>query len=90
MRRAKSKTPMRRCVACRGSRPQEEMIRFTLQGGRLAADDGAKADGRGSYLCKNRACADEAVKRKAFNRAYRRNLDTDDVIKVIENAFNNN
>ena len=81
---------MRRCVACREPRPQEELIRFTFRDGKLAADEGDKADGRGYYLCKDRACADTAIKRKAFNRALRRDLNTEEVRIVIEEAFNNN
>lgn len=90
MRRAKSKTPMRRCVACRESKPQEELIRFTFSGGKLLPDKDGKADGRGYYLCKDRACADTAIKRKAFNRVLRRDLNADEVRSVIEEAFNNN
>lgn len=89
MRRAKSKTPMRRCVACRESRPQSELIRFTFREGLLTRDVDGKTEGRGYYLCKSKACADTAIKRKAFNRACRCDLDTDMVIRVIEDATNN-
>ena len=89
MRRAKSKTPMRRCVACRESKPQEELVRFTFHDGHLIPDITGKAEGRGYYLCRETACIDTAVKRKAFNRACRYDLDTDEVKRVIEEAFNN-
>ena len=90
MRRAKSKTPMRRCVACRESKPQEELLRFTFSDGHLSADIDGKSDGRGYYLCKEEACREAAIKHKAFNRACRTAISTDEVIKVIEEAFNNN
>ena len=89
MRRAKSKTPMRRCVVCRESKPQSELLRFTFHDGQLLPDIDGKAEGRGYYLCRENACAETAVKRKAFNRACRYDLDTDYVIRVIEEAFNN-
>ncbi|MBO5514336.1 MAG: YlxR family protein [Mogibacterium sp.] len=81
---------MRRCVACRESKPQEELMRFTLSEGHLSADIQTKADGRGYYLCRKDDCINTAIKRKAFNRACRCDLSTDEVIKVIEEAFNNN
>ena len=43
-----------------------------------------------TYLCKNDDCINTAIKRKAFNRACRTDLDTDEVKRVIEEAFNNN
>ena len=87
MRRHQTAKPMRRCIACRQSRPQAELIRFTLSGDSIAADEGERADGRGFYLCPDRGCAENAVKRKAFNRVCRRNMDTDEITKVIEKAL---
>ena len=65
-------------------------MRFTFIDGHLVPDIGSKADGRGYYLCRNKACIDTAVKRKAFNRVCRADLNTDEVIRVIEETFNNN
>ena len=65
-------------------------MRFTFRDGHLASDIDKKADGRGYYLCKNDDCVKTAIKRKAFNRACRSDLNTDEVIRVIEEAFNNN
>ena len=89
MRRAKSKTPMRRCVACRESKPQNDLLRFTFHEGQLAADVNGRAEGRGYYLCKDKKCIDAAIKRKAFNRACRHDLNMEEVKSVIEEAFNN-
>lgn len=88
MRRHQTAKPMRRCIACRESKPQDELMRFTWDGG-LRADSGRPADGRGIYLCRDRDCIDAAVKRKAFNRALRRNVDAEEVSRVIEEALNN-
>ncbi len=80
---------MRRCVACRESKPQEELLRFTFHDGHLIQDKTGRAEGRGYYLCREKACFETAVKRKAFNRACRYDLNTHEVIRVIEEAFNN-
>ena len=89
MRRSKSKTPMRRCIVCRESRPQKELFRFTLSGGHLVPDADGRSEGRGYYLCRDMTCAEAALAKKAFNRACRYDLDTDEVARVIEEVFNN-
>lgn len=65
------KKPMRKCIACNTSFPQEELIRFTLQDGEIVRDIDNKNSGRGFYLCKKKECFELAVKKKAFNRACR-------------------
>ena len=42
MRRHQTLKPMRRCIACRESKPQDELIRFTFDGKAVAADENGK------------------------------------------------
>jgi predicted RNA-binding protein YlxR (DUF448 family) len=58
--------------------------------GVIRADDGVRADGRGFYLCRDTECIESAVKRKAFNRVCKRNVDEEEIRTVIEQALNNN
>ena len=83
MRRHKTTKPMRRCIACRESKPKDELIRFVLNGQVPVIDTDGRAEGRGFYLCRSAECADTAVKRKAFNRACRRNLDEKEISRLI-------
>jgi predicted RNA-binding protein YlxR (DUF448 family) len=63
--------PERTCVGCRTRRPQHDLIRFTERGGRVTlARPGAT--GRSAYLCPARECLGEALRRRAFARAFRR------------------
>ncbi|MBW6455099.1 MAG: DUF448 domain-containing protein [Trueperaceae bacterium] len=75
--------PLRRCVACRESRPKRELIRLVRT---AAAGDGGwaldlrqRAGGRGTSLCP--ACAlaavrrDDAARLKGFRRAFRQDAD---------------
>ena len=48
------KLPMRRCIGCKESYPQQELIRFTFADGELKIDEEKKADGRGSYICRKK------------------------------------
>lgn len=44
--------PMRRCVACRRSRPQGELLRFCRdEGGAWQLDAPRRAGGRGAWVC---------------------------------------
>lgn len=87
MRRHKTTKPMRRCIACRESKPQDELIRFVLNGKDPVVDPSGRAEGRGFYLCRSEDCARTAVKRKAFNRVCKRNLDEKEINRLIEQAL---
>ena len=78
---------MRRCIACRESKPQDELIRFTFDGSDVIADKDGKRDGRGFYLCYSADCLETAIKRKAFNRACKRNIDAEQIRTVVEEAI---
>lgn len=80
---------MRRCIACRESKPQDELIRFTFDGTSVTADEGRPKDGRGFYLCIDAQCAEDAIKRKAFNRVCRQNLNEKEIREVIGKALDN-
>jgi predicted RNA-binding protein YlxR (DUF448 family) len=75
--------PLRRCVACRVSRPKRELIRLVRTGATgdagWALDLRQRAGGRGTSLCP--ACAlaavrrDDAARLKGFRRAFRQDAD---------------
>lgn len=87
MRRHQTPKPMRRCIACRESKPKDELMRFTVNGSTVAADTGTPADGRGFYLCRSAECIETAIKRKAFNRACKRNVDEIEIRELIGQAL---
>lgn len=77
---------MRRCIACRQSFPQDELIRFTLSDGSIVADRDRRAEGRGFYLCRNKDCVELAIKRKSFNRICRRSVSEAEIFKAVKEA----
>jgi hypothetical protein len=83
-------SPMRRCIGCQKSFPQDQLMRFTLRGSEIVPDISGKNDGRGMYLCRNQDCIDRAVKRKAFCRVCRAQVDMESVTRAIEAALNTN
>lgn len=62
-------------------------MRFTFDGVTVTADTGRKNDGRGFYLCADEGCIETALKRKAFNRVCRQNIDTEEIKRVIGQAL---
>jgi uncharacterized protein len=77
------KTPMRRCIGCRESFPQSELIRLTFHDDEIHVDRNGKSPGRGVYLCRNMGCIEKARKTRAFQRNYKKEIKTE----ITEAAF---
>ena len=65
---------------------RNELVTDTVQEC-IEADTDTKSDGRGFYLCPKRECADLAIKRKAFNRVLRMNVDAESIEKAISQVI---
>ena len=46
---------------------------------KISLDKSGRANGRGAYLCKNKKCVDEAFKKKAFHRAFKKNFNNEEM-----------
>jgi predicted RNA-binding protein YlxR (DUF448 family) len=67
--------PQRSCVACRTTTAKRELVRIVrLASGAVEVDPTGKKAGRGAYLCRQRACWDEALKRSRLSKALRTTL----------------
>ncbi|MEW6531966.1 MAG: YlxR family protein [Thermodesulfobacteriota bacterium] len=65
--------PMRQCVACRVSRPQEDLIRLKVVGDVVVISEKSESvPGRGCYVCPREECIDGALKKGRLERAFRR------------------
>src|SRR5438477_11101439 len=70
-----NRAPTRTCVGCRRARPQEELVRYVRTPDGMLAE-GRSLSGRGAWLCRgSAACVEEAIRRKAFGRALRGEID---------------
>jgi len=68
--------PHRTCVACRSVRPKRELIRIVrTPEGEIVVDEHGKRSGRGAYLCPQRVCWEQALKRRILDRALKTSLD---------------
>lgn len=62
--------PQRTCLACRAPRAKMDLLRIVrTAAGEVVVDLTGKTAGRGTYLCKNITCAQQAWKQKKLSRA---------------------
>ncbi len=64
------KIPLRKCLGCGEMKPKRELVRVVRSPeGEVSLDLTGKQNGRGAYLCPNKACLTAAVKAKRLERA---------------------
>jgi uncharacterized protein len=70
-------------VACGRRAPRLTLRRVVVVDDRVVADPGATLPGRGAYVC-DATCAQTAIDRRAFPRAFRRTVSVgDDLVESI-------
>ncbi len=80
------KIPMRTCIACKQSKPKKELLRVVKFGDNIQLDLTGKLNGRGAYVCADKACMEKLKKQKLLNRAFSCQVD-DEVYDKIMEAF---
>lgn len=84
--------PLRTCIGCRQIAPRSELLRLVRDAEdsqRVVVDPRRRLPGRGAWLHPDRACLTQAVKRRAFQRAFRGAVDheaVDDFFGTIVQA----
>ena len=79
----KPKEKIRMCIVCRGQSDKKQLLRIVKnKDGESFVDVTGKANGRGAYVCKDRACYEKLCKQKSLNRAFKCNV-SDEVYKKI-------
>lgn len=72
------KVPERTCIACRSAKPKNELLRVVRDPeGAISLDFTGKKNGRGAYICKDKACLAKCVKSKALDRALNCKVDSE-------------
>lgn len=83
------KIPMRMCTGCREMQPKKELIRVVKTAeGEIKLDATGKLNGRGAYICKNKACLEKARKTNALARAFEMQV-KDDIYQRLESELDN-
>lgn len=69
---AAGQKPQRTCLGCRAALRRDALVRYAATpDGKVTVDYRQRLPGRGAYTCVDRACLEQAVKRRQFPRALR-------------------
>lgn len=72
--------PIRTCIACRQPQGKRELIRVVrTPSGAVQLDPTGKAAGRGAYLCKSKACWDQALRSQKLSLALKTTVSPEDL-----------
>ena len=78
-------TPQRTCAACRQVKAKREMLRLVRNpGGDVEIDVSGKKEGRGTYLCRDRACWEKALKGKQLEHALKGSITREDLERLYK------
>ena len=81
------KIPYRTCIGCQEKKPKKVLLRIIkTPEGIVEIDETGKKSGRGAYLCYNKECFKEALKKKRLGKALKTEL-SPDMIKSLEDKF---
>ncbi|RLY92452.1 DUF448 domain-containing protein [Kocuria tytonicola] len=82
-----STTSRRTCVGCRATASPDQLVRVTMEdtehGPRVVADLHRRRGGRGAWVHATRECVTTAVRKKAFNRAFRTAVSAHDLAEQL-------
>ncbi|MCQ2477597.1 MAG: YlxR family protein [Clostridia bacterium] len=82
------KIPQRMCIGCRKMFDKRDLIRVVRSSdGKVTVDITGKQNGRGAYICKEKACFERIKKTGALNRALDTTVDSA-VYDEIEKGLN--
>ena len=80
---------IRRCVSCRKNFHKSELLRVVkTPDENFAVDFDGKSQGRGAYICKNPDCAENAKKRRQFDKSFKTKV-PDEIYEKIISAIDN-
>ena len=66
------KIPQRKCVVCGELKDKTDLLRIVKNKEEgILIDESGKKNGRGAYVCKSKACIEEALRTNKLNRVFR-------------------
>lgn len=79
------KIPQRKCVGCNEMKDKKSLLRIVRSPeGEISLDLTGKKNGRGAYVCPNKACITKAVKEKRLERALEKSISDEVYNKLLE------
>lgn len=79
------KVPSRICVGCKEAKEKRSMIRVVKDAQQMITlDETGKKNGRGAYICKNKACLELALKTKGLERSLKVSIPAEVIASLRE------
>lgn len=79
------KIPQRKCVGCNEMKDKKLLLRIVRSPeGEISLDLTGKKNGRGAYVCPDKACITKAVKEKRLERALEKSISDEVYNKLLE------
>ncbi len=79
------KIPQRKCVGCNEMKDKKSLLRIVRSPeGEISLDLTGKKNGRGAYVCTDKACITKAVKEKRLERALEKSISEEVYQKLLE------
>lgn len=78
----------RTCAVCRKKASKDQFIKIVRENGEIKIDREQKINGRGMYICKTGDCIVKAVKTKAVNRVFKKDISENiyEELKTLEES----
>ncbi len=79
------KTPLRKCIGCGELKDKRELIRVVRnKEGKISLDTTGRAQGRGAYICAEKACLQKAIENRGLNRSFKCEVPKEVYNKLLE------
>ncbi len=79
--------PQRTCASCRQVKAKREMVRLVRTAeGQVEIDIPGKKDGRGAYLCRDRACWEKVLKSQQLEHALKTKINQENLERLVEDG----
>lgn len=83
--------PVRRCLGCRRSDSQENLLRIVAVASRAVVERSVTLPGRGAYVHRDGECVEKSLRSAGWRRALREpELDTADLAQALRGVIDEN
>lgn len=76
---------IRTCIACRARKEKKELLRIVAKEGVAKLDESLKANARGIYICKDKACINKLLKTKDISKCIKIDVEMDSIKELLRN-----
>ncbi|HEX5139780.1 MAG TPA: YlxR family protein [Dehalococcoidia bacterium] len=82
--KAPRKAPQRTCVSCRSTGDKRALVRIVRGPEGVEVDPSGKKPGRGAYLCHQRECWQQAIRKGRLDAALKTRLTQDEKLRLTQ------